>query len=100
VYGYFMNTQTTASYQFGQIHLRSTSSSGTFQLCSDNGEVHYVLYVNGTRSTGTVTTCTTSITVGAAGDFMVQARRAVIWGVHSGDSDSSTAYDLYGFSQL
>jgi hypothetical protein len=100
VYGYFMNTTTTANYQFGQVHLRSTGTSGTFQLCSDNGEVHYVVYVDGSPTTGSVTSCTSSFTVGAAGYFMVQARRAIIWGVASGDSDSSTAYDIYSLSQL
>jgi Collagen triple helix repeat (20 copies) len=100
LYGYFMNTAITdSSYAFGQVHLATTGTAGSFQLCSDNGTVPYVAYINGTRTAGNVSTCV-SFTVGAGGDFQVQARRSIIWGVHSGDDVTSKNYDIYGISQL
>jgi Collagen triple helix repeat (20 copies) len=100
-YSYFMDTSQVRDYEFGQMHLHTTGTPGTFQLCSD--DVHFVetwvAYVNGNRSTGATAGCD-SFTVGAAGDFQVESRRAVIFGVHSGDSSTDKNYTIYGFSQL
>jgi hypothetical protein len=100
-YSYFMNTSEVSDYAFGQVLLRTTGTPGTFQFCSDDPHFveTWVAYVNGTRSTGATAGCD-SFTVGAAGDFQVQSRRAIIFGVHSGDSETSQNYTIYGFSQL
>ena len=98
-YSYFMDTSLTGDFSFGQVHLHTPGTPGVFSLCSDVGTVPYVAYINGTRSAGTVSSGCTSFNVGV-GDFRVQARRAVIWGVHSGDSTTNTNYDIYGLSQL
>jgi hypothetical protein len=101
-YSYFMSTTATADFAFGQVHIRSTSTPGQFELCNDAaGTVSYVAYVNGARTFGTLGTgsCVAK-TVGAAGDFQVEARRAVIFGVSSGDNAAATSYNLYGWSQL
>jgi hypothetical protein len=97
-YSYFMDTSATDDFSFGQVHLHTSATPGAFSLCSDVGTVPYVAYVNGTRTAGTVSGCK-GFTVGV-GDFQVEARRAVIWGVHSGDSTTNTNYDIYGLSQL
>jgi hypothetical protein len=99
-YSYFLDTSTTSDYGFGQVHLHTAGTAGQFQLCSDVDPVPYVAYVNGVRTTGTVTSACTGFNVGAAGDFQIEARRAVIWGVHSGDSTTDKNYDVYGLSQL
>ncbi len=99
-YSYFLDTSITNDYPFGQVHLHATGTAGSFQLCSDVGIVPYVAYVNGTRTTGNVGAGCTGFAVGAAGDFQIEARRAVIWGVHSGDSTTNQNYDIYGLSQL
>jgi hypothetical protein len=84
------------------VHVASVGVAGQFQLCNDAaGDVSYVAYVNGARTFGTLGagSCVTK-TVGAAGDFQVEARRAVIFGVSSGDNAAATSYNLYGWSQL
>ncbi len=101
-YSYFMSTTGTATFAFGQVHVASVGVAGQFQLCNDAaGAVSFVTYVNGARTVGTLGagSCVTR-TVGAAGDFQVEARRAVIFGVSSGDSTTATSYNLYGWSQL
>jgi hypothetical protein len=98
-YSYFMNTSTTGDFSFGQVHLHTVGTPGVFWLCSDVDPVPYVAYINGTRTAGTVSSGCTSFTVNV-GDFQVQARRAVIWGVQSGDSTTDRNYSIYGFSQL
>jgi hypothetical protein len=102
-YSYFMDTSAVGDFAFGQVHIHTTGTPGTFELCSDVGTVPFVAYINGVRRpppASTVSSCTLPFTVGAGGDFEVQARRAVIFGVHSGDDVTSQNYDLYGFSQL
>jgi hypothetical protein len=102
-YSYFMSTTATADFAFGQVHIHTTSTPGQFELCNDSaGTITRVAYINGVRSTGLVGAvgCTLPFTINAAGDFQVQARRAVIFGVHSGDSTTATSYNLYGWSQL
>jgi hypothetical protein len=98
-YSYFMDTSLTGDFSFGQVHLHTPGTAGVFWLCSDAGTVPYVAYINGTRTTGNVSAGCTAFTVNV-GDFQVEARRAVIWGVHSGDSTTDRNYDIYGFSQL
>jgi hypothetical protein len=88
LYSYFMDTGATTDFSFGQVHLHTTGTPGAFQLCSDVGIVPFVAYVNGARTASTVTGCV-PFNVGAAGDFQVEARRAVIFGVHSGDSPTN-----------
>jgi hypothetical protein len=100
VYSYFLDTSTTSDFSFGQVHLHTTGAAGQFQLCSDVDTVPYVAYINGVRTASTVSAACTGFNVGAAGDFQIEARRAVIWGVHSGDSTTSKNYDIYGLSQL
>jgi len=104
-YAYFMNTSAVADYVFGQAKLHTTGGSGFFQVCGNStaaGSFNYVAYVNGVRTAGTVPTngCTASFNVGIGGDFVVTIRRAIIFGVHSGDSTTNTNYLAYGFSQL
>ena len=98
-YSYFMNTSKTGDFSFGQVHLHTIGTAGVFWLCSDVETVPYVAYINGTRTAGTVSSGCTSFTVNV-GDFQVQARRAVIWGLQSGDSTTDRNYSIYGFSQL
>jgi hypothetical protein len=100
-YSYFMSTSGVGDFEFGQVHLHTTGTPGQFQFCSDDPHFSqtWVAYVNGTRSTGATASCNT-FNVGAAGDFQVQSRRALIFGVHSGDSATATSYTIYGFSQL
>jgi hypothetical protein len=106
-YSYFMNTSSVLDYPFGQAKLHTTGAAGQFQVCGNlagvAGSLPYVAYVNGVRSTGTVLAnlgCSGLLNVGAAGDFTVTIRRAIMFGVHSGDSTTNTNYTVYGFSQL
>jgi hypothetical protein len=103
IYSYFMNTSSSTDYVFGQAKLQAFSSAGQFRVCGNAaGTLNYVVYVNGIRSAGTVggAACTSGFTVGAGGDFTVQIRRAIIFGVHSGDGTTDANYNTYGFSQL
>jgi hypothetical protein len=106
VYAYFMTTGTVTDYPFGQARLRTTGTAGQFQVCGNvpgtTGTFSYVAYVNGARSAGTVGSngCSPAFTVGAGGDFVVTIRRAIIFGVHSGDGVTNRNYNTYGFSQL
>jgi hypothetical protein len=104
MYSYYMDTSKTVDYEFGQIHLHTSGTAGSFQVCSDisGADFPYVLYVNGVRSTGTLGGCTQVINLGVNGDFEVKARRSIIWGVHAGDSGTlgSKNYMAYGMGQL
>lgn len=110
-YGYFMNTGATADFPFGQARIHSTGTAGQFEVCGNEpgnvGFLNFVAHVTTGAGTTTVTTstvgvdsCTSPFTVGAGGDFTVTIRRAIIFGVHSGDSTTDQNYVLYGFSQL
>jgi hypothetical protein len=105
-YSYFMDTSlANQDFVFGQAKLQTTGSPGEFKVCGNNpsgGDFNYVVYVNGTRSNGTVGTgaCTAPFEVGPGGDFQVTVRRALIFGVHSGDVPPNSNYNVYGFSQL
>jgi len=100
-YSYYMDTSLVRDYEFGQVHIHTTGTPGTFQLCSD--DVHFVetwtAYVNGARSTGATATCD-PFTPGANGDFQLESRRTIIFGVQSGDGATDKNYTLYSFSQL
>jgi collagen triple helix repeat protein len=106
-YSYFMTTWGAfKDYVFGQVKIE-TQGAGHFAVCGTSSEkltspFTYVVYVNGVRYTGKVeaNACTSAFLVAAAGDFQVQIRRAIIFGVHSGDDPTAESYNLYGFSQL
>jgi hypothetical protein len=105
-YGYFMDTSTTSDYPFGQARIETTGTAGQFRVCGNIpgaiSTLNYVVYVSGVRSTGTVgaDSCSAAFTAAATGDFTVTIRRAIIFGVQSGDSTTNQNFDLYGFSQL
>jgi hypothetical protein len=102
-YSYFMNTGTVEDFQFGQIKLQTTGTAGQFQVCNLlTGPINFVVYVNGTRTTGSLanSSCSQVFDAGAGGDFQVSSRRVQIFGVHSGDSTSNENYLLTGFGQL
>lgn len=101
-YSYFMTTTDAADFAFGQVHIHASGTAGQFQLCNDTpATITRVAYVNGTRTTGAIGagSCSLPFTVGAGGDFQVEARRAIIFGVNAGDAATSS-YNLYGWSQL
>lgn len=107
-YSYFMNTAQSFDIEIGQVVLRTTGVTGSFQLCRPlvgnpgNPPWPYVRYVNGMRSTGALNpgTCVTT-TVGAGGDFQIYIRRAAIFGVHAGDPGvGATSYNVFALSQL
>jgi hypothetical protein len=107
-YSYYMDTSgNPKDYEFGQIKIE-TEGPGHFKICGNlpapgNGiPFPYVLYLNGVRSHGSVMSnaCNPAILVTAPGDFQVEVRRTLIFGVHSGDSPTSDTYNLYGFSQF
>ena len=102
-----MNTSQVQDYPFGQAKLRTTGTPGEFKVCEDSsalfGEFNFVVYVNGTRTTGIIPLdpggCSSTFDAGAGGDFQVTIRRAQIFGVHSGDGATNENYNLFGFSQ-
>lgn len=104
-YAYFMNTANSTRFDFGQIALESNGVAGQFTICGDTGSptpMNWVLYLNGARTAGTVAgnACAAAVDAGAGGDFRVQMRRSMIYGVHSGDSTTNENYNIYGFGQL
>lgn len=104
-YSYFMTTTSTNRLDFGQMALEAAGVAGQFKICGDTGGsglLNWVLYLNGTRSTGTVAgnACTAAFDAGAGGDFQVTMRRSIVFGVHSGDSTTNENYNVYGFGQL
>jgi hypothetical protein len=105
-FSYFMDTSRTDDYAFGQASLHTSGTPGAFEVCSNSapptGSVNFVAYVNGTRTAGTIMngTCSSAFNPGIGGDFTVTLRRAIVFGVHSGDSTTSKNYVLYGFSAL
>jgi hypothetical protein len=103
----FMNTGAVADYDIGQIRLRTTGTAGQFQVCRQVMTVTdrpFVVYVNGVRATGTLTAgelCDpANFDPGAGGDFQVYSRRAVVFGVHSGDGPANENYQLLVLSGL
>lgn len=106
-YSYFMvTTSGVRDFPFGWAKLQTTGVAGQFKVCGNlPGSIltfKYVVYVNGTRSTGTVSAnngCSQVFDAGSGGDFRVSVARAEIFGVPS-DSFTNTSYGLYGFSQL
>lgn len=107
-YGYFMDTGTGTiiDYPFGQARIETTGTAGQFRVCGNvpgvSTNFNYVVYVNGVRTAGAVgaDSCSALFNVAATGDFTVTIRRAIIFGVQSGDSTTNQNFDLYGFSQL
>jgi len=104
-YSYFMNTSKVEDYSFGQILLRTTGSPGQFRVCRNSGATgtfNYVVYINGVRSTGTITGtgCSRIFDPGRGGDFIVSSRRATIFGAHSGDGVLNENYNIFGLAQL
>lgn len=105
LYSYFMDTSSSATFDFGQVSLQTIGVAGLFRICGNSlssSTYNYVVYVNGIRSSGTVggISCTSNFSVSAAGDFSVSIRRTHIMGVHSGDSTTANSYNIFGFSQL
>lgn len=101
-----MDTATTQDYLFGQMKLQTNGTAGRFQVCKtgvSNQTVNFVVYVNGVRTAGSISSaglCSQVFDAGAGGDFQVSTRRAQIFGMHSGDGATSENYSLIGFSQL
>ena len=103
-YSYFMTTTTASRFEFGQMALETNGSPGQFRICGPGGmgAFNWVLYLNGTRTAGTVVGngCTGFVDAGALGDFRVTMRRSIVFGVHSGDGAANENYNIYGFGQL
>ncbi|MEA2412096.1 MAG: hypothetical protein QOC77_2657 [Thermoleophilaceae bacterium] len=106
-YSYFVNTSTNGTQlPVGQVKLTTNGTPGDIVLCGNvpgtSDQEPYVAYVNGVRSTGTITgsSCATAFNVGAAGDFEFRVRRADIIGVHSGDSVTNKNYQVIAFTSL
>ncbi len=104
---YFMSTSQTQDFPFGQIKLQTNGTAGQFRVCEDidatNGTFNFVVYVNGTRTSGSFPVnngCSQFFDAGAGGDFQVSGRQAQIFGIHSGDGTSNENYSLIGFSRL
>jgi hypothetical protein len=101
----FMNTGAAATYDIGQAELRTTGTPGEFTVCKalvSTNVIPFVVYVNGTRTMGTLPngqTCSQVFDPGV-GDFQVYVRRAVVFGSQSGDNTTSENYQLIGFTPL
>lgn len=100
-YSYFLNTTTSREHNVFQVMLRTTGVAGTFQLCSNGVSLlPYVLYLNGVRSTGLLSTCI-NVAPGAGGDFQIYVRRAAIFGVPGGTAVADMQnYNVIAFSQF
>jgi len=102
----FMNTSSAADYDIGQIRLRTSGTAGQFSICKQAISAtpqDWVLYLNGVRTTGTISAvqlCDGPFDAGAAGDFQVYIRRAAVFGVHSGDGSANENYQLLALSSL
>ena len=77
---------------------------GVFKVCGNSAtinEVPFVVYVNGTRTAGTISLsgCSALFDPGAGGDFQVSFRRAQIFGT-TADTPSAENSTLFGFSQF
>jgi hypothetical protein len=100
----FMSTSAAADYPItADMKLQTNGVAGQFQICktTSGGTFNFVVYVNGVRTTGSITGIACAATVfdpGAGGDFQVYARRAVLFGIHSGDGTSNENYQLIGFN--
>ena len=105
-YSYFVDTATNGvQLPVGQVRLQTNGVAGNIVLCGNTGSTDtlpFVAYVNGTRSTGTISgiSCATAFNVGANGDFEFRVRRTDIIGVHSGDSVGSKNYAVFAFTSL
>lgn len=106
-YSYFGNTSGSNTYAFGQLELRTNGVAGQYMVCKPatggNSQMPIVLYVNGTRSTTSVTnpnTCTSPFDVGAGGDFEMVGRGVHVFGIHSGDSSTNENYYLFGIGGI
>jgi hypothetical protein len=106
-YSYFVNTSTNGTQlPVGQVRLQTNGTAGDIVLCGNVpgtfDQEPFVAYVNGVRSTGTITgsSCATAFNVGANGDFEFRVRRADIIGVHSGDSVGNKNYQVIAFTSL
>jgi hypothetical protein len=104
-HSYFMDTSAVQDYPFGQMKLQTTGIPGQFKVCRNGSisadPVNFVVYVNGVRTAGTYAAgCSSVFDAGAGGEFRVSARRAQVFGVHSGDSTTNENYSLIGFDQL
>ena len=101
-----MTTTSTTRYAFGQMAIQAAGTAGQFRICGNlqggSGNMPWVLYLNGVRSTGTVSgaSCSTPFDAGPGGEFQVTLRRSIVFGVHSGDAPTDENYNLYGFGQL
>lgn len=106
-FSYYMNTNDSEDFEFGQVMIRSTGVKGQFELCGATGASNaswpYVLHLNGVRRVGTISgsSCSATFDLGTNGDFEASVRRSKIFAVHAGDTGSGNEnYNLFGFSQL
>jgi hypothetical protein len=106
-YSYFANTATNGTQlPVGQVKLQTNGVAGDILLCGNApgaiDPVPFVAYVNGTRSTGSISgsNCATAFVIGSNGDFEFRVRRADIIGVHSGDSVGNKNYEVFAFTSL
>lgn len=107
-HSYFMDTSAVRDYPFGQMKLQTTGVPGQFRVCGNGTPgttsiFNFVVYVNGARTAGSFNAggaCSAVFDAGAGGEFQVSARRAQIFGVHSGDGTTNENYSLIGFDQL
>jgi hypothetical protein len=89
-------------YDFGPLELETTSNAGEFKVCgsfSSSITTSFVVYVNGTRTTGTVTgnTCSTAFDAGDEGDFEVSGGKARIFGMAQFNAGNVEDYEVFGF---
>jgi hypothetical protein len=83
---YEVNVLSNSTYDFGRVHVATVGQEHHFYLCTDStGAIPYTAYVNGVRSTGTVSasSCSNLLNPGDGGDVRILSAGSHIFGQHS-----------------